>query len=106
MKPIKSTPLMVNNSDNDDNVYLVDNITGQETITEDLMYVERLKDWDNKNYQTITWLGNTSILVIHTQFDASILQKHFGIFYPKFSIYWLFSLLSTTLSTCYSQPIG
>ncbi|KAL0539908.1 hypothetical protein IC582_024129 [Cucumis melo] len=41
-----------------------------ETSAEDIQYIERLEDWDSKNHQIITWLGNTSIPAIHTQFDA------------------------------------
>ena len=38
-------------------------------------YIEKLKDLDNKNHQIITWLGNTSIPTIHTQFDAFDIAK-------------------------------
>lgn len=31
-------------------------------------YTERLEDWDSKNHQIITWLRNTSIPSIHSQF--------------------------------------
>ncbi|GMP49794.1 hypothetical protein CsSME_00016653 [Camellia sinensis var. sinensis] len=31
-------------------------------------YADRLKDWDSKNYQIITWLRNTSISSISLQF--------------------------------------
>ncbi|KAA0062628.1 Copia protein [Cucumis melo var. makuwa] len=37
---------------------------------DDSKFIERLKEWDNKNHQIITWLSNTSIPAIHTQFDA------------------------------------
>ncbi|TYJ98054.1 Copia protein [Cucumis melo var. makuwa] len=37
---------------------------------DDSKFIERLKKWDNKNHQIITWLSNTSIPAIHTQFDA------------------------------------
>ncbi|XP_031745067.1 uncharacterized protein LOC116405245 [Cucumis sativus] len=36
----------------------------------DNTFIERLEDWDSKNHQIITWLGNTSIPAIHAQFDA------------------------------------
>ena len=31
-------------------------------------YIDRLEDWDSKNYQIITWLRNTSITSISLQF--------------------------------------
>ncbi|KAA0057482.1 putative mitochondrial protein [Cucumis melo var. makuwa] len=37
---------------------------------DDGKFIERLEEWDNKNHQIITWLSNTSIPAIHTQFDA------------------------------------
>lgn len=37
-----------------------------ETITE---YKDCLVDWDNKNYQIITWIFNTSVPDIYVQFD-------------------------------------
>ncbi|KAL0559260.1 hypothetical protein IC582_003857 [Cucumis melo] len=37
---------------------------------DDSKFIERLEEWDNKNHQIITWLSNTSIPAIHTQFDA------------------------------------
>ncbi|KAL0559351.1 hypothetical protein IC582_003960 [Cucumis melo] len=37
---------------------------------DDSKFIERLEEWDSKNHQIITWLSNTSIPVIHTQFDA------------------------------------
>lgn len=32
---------------------------------DDSKFIKRLEDWDNKNYQIITWVGNTSIPTIH-----------------------------------------
>ncbi|TYK13837.1 Integrase, catalytic core [Cucumis melo var. makuwa] len=37
---------------------------------DDSKFIERLEELDNKNHQIITWLSNTSIPAIHTQFDA------------------------------------
>ncbi|KAA0064060.1 Retrovirus-related Pol polyprotein from transposon TNT 1-94 [Cucumis melo var. makuwa] len=37
---------------------------------DDGKFIERLEEWDSKNHQIITWLSNTSIPAIHTQFDA------------------------------------
>ncbi|KAA0051092.1 UBN2_3 domain-containing protein [Cucumis melo var. makuwa] len=37
---------------------------------DDSKFIERLEEWDNKNHPIITWLSNTSIPAIHTQFDA------------------------------------
>ncbi|TYK10332.1 Retrovirus-related Pol polyprotein from transposon TNT 1-94 [Cucumis melo var. makuwa] len=37
---------------------------------DDNKFIERLEEWDNKNHQIITWLSNTSVPAIHTQFDA------------------------------------
>ncbi|KAL0550370.1 hypothetical protein IC582_014879 [Cucumis melo] len=37
---------------------------------DDSKFIERLEEWDSKNHQIITWLSNTSIPAIHTQFDA------------------------------------
>ncbi|XP_050939328.1 uncharacterized protein LOC127148935 [Cucumis melo] len=37
---------------------------------DDEKFIERLEEWDNKYHQIITWLSNTSIPAIHTQFDA------------------------------------
>ncbi|TYK16338.1 uncharacterized protein E5676_scaffold21G001200 [Cucumis melo var. makuwa] len=37
---------------------------------DDGKFSERLEEWDSKNHQIITWLSNTSIPAIHTQFDA------------------------------------
>ena len=34
---------------------------------EDSKFIERLEDWDSKNHQIITWLGNTSIHAIHEE---------------------------------------
>ncbi|XP_031739694.1 uncharacterized protein LOC105434738 [Cucumis sativus] len=66
-KPVKPTPLMdtTENIDTDPS-----DVTVQETTAETDKYIERLEDWDSKNHQIITWLGNTSIPAIHTQFDA------------------------------------
>ena len=66
-KPVKPTPTMdtTENIDTDPS-----DVTVQETTAETDKYIERLEDWDSKNHQIITWLGNTSIPAIHTQFDA------------------------------------
>ena len=66
-KPVKPTPPMdtTENIDTDPS-----DVTVQETTAETDKYIERLEDWDSKNHQIITWLGNTSIPAIHTQFDA------------------------------------
>ncbi|KAA0032344.1 uncharacterized protein E5676_scaffold340G00040 [Cucumis melo var. makuwa] len=37
---------------------------------DDGKFIERLEEWDSINHQIITWLSNTSIPTIHTQFDA------------------------------------
>ena len=37
---------------------------------DDSKFIERLEEQDIKNHQIIIWLSNTSILGIHTQFDA------------------------------------
>lgn len=37
---------------------------------DDNKFIEWLEDWDNRNHQIITWLGNTTIPTIHVQFDA------------------------------------
>ncbi|KAA0058547.1 Zinc finger, CCHC-type [Cucumis melo var. makuwa] len=37
---------------------------------DDGKFIECLEEWDSKNHQIITWLSNTSIPAIHTQFDA------------------------------------
>ncbi|XP_050938612.1 uncharacterized protein LOC127148571 [Cucumis melo] len=37
---------------------------------DDSKFIEHLEEWDSKNHQIITWLSNTSIPAIHTQFDA------------------------------------
>ncbi|TYK29664.1 Zinc finger, CCHC-type [Cucumis melo var. makuwa] len=37
---------------------------------DDSKFIECLEEWDSKNHQIITWLSNTSIPAIHTQFDA------------------------------------
>ena len=49
--------------------------TSQDTTEEVAKFIERLEDWDSKNHQIITWLGNTSIPAIHTQFDVSDVAK-------------------------------
>ena len=37
---------------------------------DDSKFIDRLEEWDSKNHQIITWLGNTSIPTIHAQYDA------------------------------------
>lgn len=67
-QPIKNTPKKdVTNSDTSK---LIENDAGQNPMEDDAKFIERLEDWDSKNHQIITWLDNTSILAIHTQFDA------------------------------------
>ncbi|TYK17109.1 retrotransposon protein [Cucumis melo var. makuwa] len=51
-KPVKPTPS-------------VENI-------EDIKYIERLEDWDSKNYQIITWLGIVANEVISSQSTALV----------------------------------
>ncbi|GMP77189.1 hypothetical protein CsSME_00033547 [Camellia sinensis var. sinensis] len=38
-------------------------------------YIDRLEDWDSKNYQIITWLRNTSITSISLQFGRFQLES-------------------------------
>ncbi|GMQ03908.1 hypothetical protein CsSME_00049521 [Camellia sinensis var. sinensis] len=40
----------------------------KETAESTATYTDRLKDWDSKNYQIITWLRNTSVPSISLQF--------------------------------------
>ena len=71
IKPVKPTPPMKNIKDTTEYIDTdPSDVTVQETTAETDKYIERLKDWDSKNHQIITWLGNTSIPAIHTQFDA------------------------------------
>ena len=65
-KPVKPTPLVKNIKDTTEN----DDTDTFDVTTEDDKYIEKLEDWDNKNHQIITWLGNTSIPATHTQFDT------------------------------------
>ncbi|KAL0549030.1 hypothetical protein IC582_013510 [Cucumis melo] len=65
-KPIKPTTPMKNI----DNTANTSDVLIHETTAEDIKYIERLEDWDSKNHQIITWLGNTSIPAIHTQLDS------------------------------------
>ncbi|KAL0544483.1 hypothetical protein IC582_019599 [Cucumis melo] len=47
---------------------------------DDSKFIKRLEEWDSKNHQIITWLSNTSIPVIHTQFDAFENAKELWVF--------------------------
>ncbi|TYK03354.1 Retrovirus-related Pol polyprotein from transposon TNT 1-94 [Cucumis melo var. makuwa] len=79
-----------------------------ETSAEDIQYIERLEDWDSKNHQIITWLGNTSIPAIHTQFDAFDSAKELWDFlYTRFQSIGLahyYQLHSTLVSL--NQEVG
>ncbi|KAA0055910.1 Copia protein [Cucumis melo var. makuwa] len=49
-----------------------------ETIAEDIQYIERLKDWDSKNHQIITWLGLAHYYQLHSTLVS--LNKEVGQF--------------------------
>ena len=46
----------------------VQGTTDSATTDSAAKYVDRLEDWDSKNYQIITWFRNTSITSISLQF--------------------------------------
>lgn len=91
-QPIKNMPKKdVTNSDTSK---LIENDAGQNPMEDDAKFIERLEDWNSKNHQIITWLDNTSILAIHTQFDAFDTASY------TISIYWFCLLLSVTYHHC------
>ncbi|XP_050935712.1 uncharacterized protein LOC127144183 [Cucumis melo] len=104
-KPVKPTPPVQSTGQNS---IEHNDIMDHDTTAEDIKYIERLEDWDSKTHQIITWLGNTSIPVIHTQFDAFDTAKELWDFlYTRFQSIGLahyYQLHSTLVSL--NQEVG